>query len=117
MFILVYQETFEFLVLFLGRAYRSLVARMGLPWSYKLKARFASNEDNLGRADSAELQPASTAAVAPTKTGDIDVEASHAGIEGDDKLRPDSHAQAGVQAAEAVTISWTKRALAGAFAK
>lgn len=52
------------------------------------------------------------------KSPQVDVEAATAtNMPNDDKLRPNDDAQAGVKAAEAVTISWSRRALIAAFAK
>ena len=50
-------------------------------------------------------------------TGAVVQAPSAASVHDADKLRPNEDAQAGVRAAEAVTISWSKRALIGAFAK
>lgn len=58
-----------------------------------------------------------TAAESTLEPSNMDIEASAASVYDDDKFRPNEDAQAGVRAAEAVTISWSKKALMGAFIK
>lgn len=91
---------------------------MRAPWLREAQLPRLPQQMEEAQATSADVPLETTTASLTAKAPEIDIEASlAASTPDDDKLRPNENAQAGVKAAEAVTISWSKRALVGAFAK
>lgn len=94
-------------------------AKMTVSWLRRLHSHRSESTNDIAQATSSALPLENTTATFEpnTKAPAIDVEASAASVHDDDKIRPNEDAQAGVKAAEAVTISWSKKALIAAFAK
>ena len=86
---------------------------MRVPWVNKaLSKEPAENVDN-GSASAADRNDMD--AITETKSPAVDVESGSRSSQ--EKLTPTDDAQAGVRAAEAVAINWSKKALAGVFLK
>lgn len=94
-------------------------SKMRAPWLCKLHQRQPfqpTNDKPIAASSAIPMEPIDSST--NTKSPEVDIEAcTVTGLPDDDKLRPNEDAQAGVKAAEAVTISWSRRALIAAFVK